>query len=180
MSKNIIIRLECDDDIQDVRFCEIDAFKTNGEADLVDALRSKGKGVLSLVAVDKSNDNRIVGHCFFSEVRLENEEEKLIGLGPIGVLKSYQKQGIGGKLIKVGLEKLKDRYLGCCLLGSDGYYPRFGFVPAGTSFNITSEYIEDPNSKYWMIYPFNEEALLSFKERDEPVMSYYEEEFKNC
>ena len=49
-------------------------------------------------------------------------------LGPLAVIPSYQKQGIGGKLIKQGLrDPWKPRCrLGLCL-GHASYYPKYGF-----------------------------------------------------
>ena len=53
------------------------------------------------------------------------------GLGPMAVLPEYQRQGIGGKLIETGNQKLREA--GCpfiVVVGHPEYYPRFGFKPA--------------------------------------------------
>jgi putative acetyltransferase len=51
-----------------------------------------------------------------------------VALAPMAVLPGYQRQGIGGRLIRYGLDKL--RGLGervVIVVGHPGYYPRFGF-----------------------------------------------------
>ncbi len=62
------------------------------------------------------------------------------GLGPMAVLPEYQRQGIGGKLIEAGNQKLWEK--GCpfvVVLGHPEYYPRFGFKPA-SGYEITCEW----------------------------------------
>jgi putative acetyltransferase len=86
--------------------------------------------LLSLVAV---LDKRIVGHILFSPVVLESEgrEHNGMGLGPMAVLPSLQKQGIGFRLVEEGLARM--RRAGCpfvVVLGHHEYYPRFGFERA--------------------------------------------------
>ena len=81
---------------------------------------------LSLVAV---KDNKIVGYILFTKIKIENHEE--IALAPLAVLPEYQKQGIGSKLIEEGhkiAKKLGYHY--SIVLGSENYYPKFGYIPA--------------------------------------------------
>jgi putative acetyltransferase len=50
------------------------------------------------------------------------------GLGPVSVLPTYQRRGIGTALIREGLSRLKGLGArGCCLVGHPQYYRRFGF-----------------------------------------------------
>ena len=51
------------------------------------------------------------------------------GLGPVSVLPSCQRQGIGGALIQEGAVTAEgtERLRGCCLVGHPAYYQRFGF-----------------------------------------------------
>jgi putative acetyltransferase len=111
------------------------AFSSFAEAALVDKLRANGKAIVSLVAVE---DDQIVGHILFTEVTLG--DATIIGLAPVAVLPSHQKQGIGALLINAGIEACRNAgYAAIVVLGHPDYYPRFGFVPA-SRFGIKSEY----------------------------------------
>lgn len=111
------------------------AFGSTAEATLVDNLRANGKAIVSLVAVE---DDQIVGHILFSEVTLG--DVVIIGLAPVAVLPSHQKQGIGALLTNAGIAACRDAgYTAMVVLGHPEYYPRFGFVPA-SRFGIQSEY----------------------------------------
>ena len=45
----------------------------------------------------------------------------------------YQREGVGGQLVRAGLEECRQRgYAAVVLVGHPDYYPRFGFVPAHT------------------------------------------------
>ena len=81
---------------------------------------------LSLVAIE---DNKIVGYILFTKVKIGDYEE--IALAPLVVLPEFQKKGIGGSLIKKGHEIAKKLgYHYSIVIGSEKYYPKFGYVPA--------------------------------------------------
>ncbi|WP_339746780.1 N-acetyltransferase [uncultured Rubinisphaera sp.] len=120
--------------ITETAFAESE-FGHNGEAELVDTIRENCEEILSLVAVV---DDRPVGHILFSPVTIKTPqgERQGMGLAPLSVLPSYQKQGIGSALITEGLKRLSESGNPfTAVLGHPDYYPRFGFVPA-TEFNI--------------------------------------------
>lgn len=103
------------------------AFEGPAEGALVRALRRNGGLTLSLVA---ERAGRIVGHLAFSPVTLSSRRV-VQGLGPVSVLPSDQRHGVGRALIEHGLEQLKAAgHEVCVVLGHPTYYPRFGFVPA--------------------------------------------------
>ena len=125
-----IIREERPEDIEAIRRVNEEAFEQHEESRIVDALRSNGGVLVSLVA---TVNGLVVGHILYSPVVLGNDGAKVIGsgLGPMAVLPQYQRQGIGGQLIQTGNQKLREA--GCpfiVVLGHPGYYPRFGFKPA--------------------------------------------------
>jgi len=131
----IEIREERLGDIPAIRDLNKRAFDQAQEANIVDALRSNGAALLSLVA---TLNDRIVGHIMYSPA--EVGQVTGAGLGPMAVLPEHQRQGIGGKLIEAGNRKLKDA--GCpfiVVVGHADYYPRFGFRPA-RPLGITSEW----------------------------------------
>lgn len=124
------IRPEENKDINGIRFVNEEAFGRKAEAALVDNLRKRKVVTLSLVAEIKG---QIVGHILFSPVTIEPDGEgfNAVTLAPIAVLPAYQRQGIGSKLVREGLEE--SRLLGnhmVFLVGHAEYYPRFGFVKA--------------------------------------------------
>ncbi len=108
------------------------AFETDGEAQLVDALRDAGDVVLSLVAEDQSAEAAIVGHILFSRLMIETDSGAVsaVALAPMAVVPERQRQGIGSQLVKAGLNgcrELGERIV--VVLGHPDFYPRFGFSP---------------------------------------------------
>jgi putative acetyltransferase len=54
-----------------------------------------------------------------------------MALGPLAVEPADQARGLGGMLVRAGLEACAARGAGLVfVLGHPGYYPRFGFEPA--------------------------------------------------
>jgi putative acetyltransferase len=96
-------------------------------AELVPALQAADADALSLVAVDAGE---IVGHALFSRSLLD-APRRLVPvqvLSPLGVLPGRQRQGIGGALVRAGLELLDRRGVPVVFLeGDPRYYSRFGF-----------------------------------------------------
>ena len=138
MAPEIIIRDEKAADRSAVCTLNELAFGQPGEATLVEALHRHGAAVVALVA---ESADHIVGHILFSPVHVElSQDKRLLGLAPMAVLPSHQRQGIGSRLVEEGLKR-------CAALGWDGvvvlghpeYYPRFGFVHAAT-FGLRCEY----------------------------------------
>jgi putative acetyltransferase len=130
------------------------AFGTPLEASLVDALRASAD-CLSLVA---TIDDRIVGHILFTPVTIEPAADltvrlepdttfrRIAGLAPMAVRPEHQRSGIGGQLIRAGLEECRrNGYSAVVVLGHPEYYPRFGFTPAHT-FGLTCEYPSPPEA----------------------------------
>jgi len=95
------------------------------EPRIIDALRDAGALTLSLVA---EVDGKVVGHIAFSPVEWPGEGD-WFGLGPVSVAPALQSQGIGRQLIEAGLDNMRRRGAGgCVVMGDPAYYNRFGFV----------------------------------------------------
>ena len=100
-------------------------FSTHTEQFIIEELRSARALTLSLVA---EVDGHVVGHIAFSPVAIPDGTTDWYGLGPVSVLPTYQRKGIGTALIQEGLSRLKDLGAkGCCLIGHPQYYRKFGF-----------------------------------------------------
>jgi putative acetyltransferase len=117
---------------------------------IVNALRDAGALSLSLVA---QASEEVVGHIGFSLVTIDGKEIDWYGIGPVSVSPEYQLQGIGSKLIKEGLLRIRTLGAkGCVLEGSPQYYGRFGFKTyTGLS------YAGAPAAEYFMALPFTED-----------------------
>ncbi len=93
-------------------------------------MRSSSDFISELDFVAELN-GKLVGNIVYTHGKLINatgETYKVISFGPVSVLPTYQRQGIGSALIKYSLDKAK--YLGftaVLIYGNPRYYNRFGF-----------------------------------------------------
>ncbi|RYG67144.1 N-acetyltransferase [bacterium] len=143
------IRPETLADIAAIYYVNEAAFGRPEEARLVDALRQNHRVTLSLVAEE---EGEIVGHILFFPLHIGKHSS--LGLGPMAVVPSHQKQGIGSQLVRAGIEALrKSRHTGIVVLVHPEFYPRFGFEKA---------------SKYGITCPFEvpDEAFMALELRD--------------
>jgi len=153
----ITIRPEQPDDIPAVREINQAAFNDTAEAIIVDSLRDDCPEAVSLVAVE---DDRVLGHIFFSPVIVTGEHEitGAMGLAPMSVLPDRQREGIGSMLVKAGIEAMRERNCPFVIvLGHPEYYPRFGFVPA-SSHGLSSQWDGVPDEAF-MVLILDEPAL---------------------
>ncbi len=130
MTSEWVIREETVGDFAGVRRVEELAFERPDEANLVDLIRANEAVTLSLVALE---EDEIVGHVLFSPVTITEGDHVFegVGLGPVAVLPSHQKKGVGSVLCREGLAQLASRgHKIAVVLGHITYYPRFGFSPA--------------------------------------------------
>ena len=151
----MIIRDERPVDVDSIRAVNLTAFETSTEADLVDALRRRATPLISLVAEDGAN---VVGHILFSPVTLASEPGlTLMGLAPMAVVPSRQRQGVGSSLVREGLDRCRQvNAAGVVVLGHPEYYPRFGFLPAARLF-LRCEY--DVPEEVFMVRELREGAV---------------------
>jgi putative acetyltransferase len=132
------IRAERAGDEDAIRRVHLDAFGGDFEARLVDLLRARGRAVTSLVAVE---DGTLAGHIVFSPVTIDGRDTcRALGLAPIGVLRRFQRRGIGSRLIREGLNQCSGTgHELVVLVGAPAYYTRFGFQRA-KQFGLDNEY----------------------------------------
>jgi putative acetyltransferase len=156
ISTVLTVRPEIPEDTDSIRNVNEWAFGQAEEAEIVDKLRNRAALTVSLVA-DK--ENVIVGHIAFSPAMVESESPsfEVVVLAPMAVLPAYQRQGIGGQLVRAGLEECRRLgYEVVVVLGHPTYYPRFGFVPARQK-GITCEF-EVPEEAF-MVMELGDGAL---------------------
>lgn len=122
------VRAESLGDVAAVHEVLAQAFPSDAEAKLVDALRGQTKPQISLVAEERTSD--VIGHIMFTPVEISSlsSTSRAVSLGPMAVLPAFQRQGVGSALIETGLSACRaaDELL-VVVLGHPSYYPRFGF-----------------------------------------------------
>ena len=80
-----------------------------------------------------AEDEAIVGHVLLSRMIVKGDGDSLraLGLGPVAVLPSRQRQGIGAALVEAALGEARSSGEQIVfVLGEPAYYGRFGFDAA--------------------------------------------------
>lgn len=126
----VTFRQEKPGDESAIRRINEQGFGGSEEANIVDALREANAIMLSMVALDGED---VVAHILFTEVEIVGADSQFkgLGLGPMAVLPSHQRKGIGTQLLQIALDKcrLLD-YDFVVVLGHPEFYSKFGFSPA--------------------------------------------------
>lgn len=151
---DIRIRETNTNDFNDIMAVEKQAFGYDKEAKLVAELLADktAEPMVSLLAFHKEE---AIGHILFTRAYFDNEEAQPMMhiLAPLAVKPEYQRQGIGGMLIRAGLEQLRN--MGSNLvfvLGHKEYYPKYGFIPDAAQTGYLPPYpIPEEYSDYWMV-----------------------------
>ncbi|HUU46152.1 MAG TPA: N-acetyltransferase [Acidobacteriota bacterium] len=170
---DLVIRRETPADNDAVRRVNNEAFGQPNEADLVEALRTRGALTLSLVA---ERDGIIVGHILFTPATIESEGStiKTTTLAPMSVLPEYQNLGIGSDLVRSALAECRGLgHRAAFVLGHPDYYPRFGFVPSKSRYGIDCEF-EVPDDVFMAL-----ELVPGALEGIRGTMKY-QPEFREC
>lgn len=148
------IRTSTADDRQAISALHLDAFGPDEGPEiirLVDDLFAdpSAQPLLSLVA----DDGEITGHVMFTAVHLPEQPQVAMQiLAPLAVARTHQGNGVGSALVREGLERLAaDDTRLVFVLGHPGYYPRFGFRPAG-ALGLDAPYpVPDHHADAWMV-----------------------------
>lgn len=153
-TRNFTFHITDESDASDIREVETRAFGYSKEADLVAALLKdeSARPTLSLLA---RHEGKAVGHILFTRAAFKGEMESPLMhiLAPLAVIPEYQGRGVGGLLIRTGLEHL--RLMGCqrvFVLGHATYYPRHGFKPCAGDNGYPAPYpIPEEHKACWML-----------------------------
>jgi len=154
---NIEIRSSSEDELPCIREIILASFDESEREDVAELVRRlmadpTAKPLLSLVA--EAADGTLVGQVLFSSATVDGAAGLLpvTILAPLAVHPEYQGRGLGYRLVNAGLARLKQQGVKLVfVLGHPGYYPRFGFQPAGR-FGLEAPYpIPTENAEAWMV-----------------------------
>ncbi len=136
----------------------IDIEKTAFDGDEVAELTAQllndksAKPYISLLAFYKKE---AIGHILFTKASIKNTSlsPKAYILAPLAVIPEYQNQGVGGKLINEGFNRLKIWGVDIVfVLGHIEYYPKFGFIKNAEKLGFPAPYtIPDKVADAWMV-----------------------------
>jgi len=131
VTRTVDIRESATHDLTEIELLYPLAFPDEDLLPLVRDLLPDTLNVLSLVATIGS---QLAGHVVFTRSRIAEQDESAALLGPLAVSPIFQRQGVGGALIRAGLRRLEhenvDRVF---VLGDPAYYGRFGFQPGAAA-----------------------------------------------
>lgn len=111
-------------------------------------------------------DGQVVGNIVYAkgEIVADNGlKHQVIGFGPVSVLPSFQKHGIGSKLIESTMAAAKEMgFRAVIIFGDPDYYHRFGFDNA-QKFNIQTS--DGQNFEPFMVKELYEGSLAGIEGR---------------
>ena len=133
----LIIRKENPEDFETVFNLIEKAFKQvkisdHREQFLVERLR-KSKAFVPELSMVAEIEKKIVGHILLSKLKITNGRNRFdsLALAPLSVIPEYQRNGIGGQLVREAHKKAKELgFKSVILIGHEKYYPRFGYKQA--------------------------------------------------
>ena len=126
----MIVRAEAAADHPDIRRINDEAFGETLESELVDAIRASARFVPELSIVAESQGQSL-GHVISSYVDLEPGGRRVLQVGPLAVVPSRQRRGLGTALMEDTIRRAEERGEPLLLIeGNPRYYERFGFTRA--------------------------------------------------
>jgi len=148
----LIIRETSPADLQDILYVEKEAFRRDSEPQLTKDMLSD-QSAQPYVSLLEYIGNQPAGHILFTHAYLINNPRVEVSfLAPLAVVPKFQRQGIGGALIKRGLEILSKSGIDLVFVfGHPHYYSRHGFTPASNlgfepTYSIPKEVVDA-----WMV-----------------------------
>jgi putative acetyltransferase len=150
---NMYIRETSDADLNGILLVEGAAFDSGEEVELTRDLLADptAKPFLSLMAFVAGEP---AGHILFTAAHLLGSSRKVevSFLAPLAVVPKFQRRGVGGSLVKKGLEVLSRSGVDLVfVVGHPEYYPRYGFTQAG-KFGFETPYpIPVEHAGAWMV-----------------------------
>lgn len=144
-SIDIQIRETNTDDFDSIMTVEKQAFGYDKEAQLVaDLLADKtAEPMVSLLAFYKGE---AVGHILFTRAYFDGQgaQQMMHILAPLAVKPEYQRQGIGGMLIRAGIERLQKKVRALCL-----YWGIKNIIRNMVLYRMQPSWVILPLTRYW-------------------------------
>ncbi len=159
-TNNITIKETTDGDFTDIMTVLEQAFGYHKEAELTAELLADPTAEPRVSLLAFAGDEP-VGHILFTRAYFSGRERSLMMhiLAPLAVKSEYQRQGVGGMLIRAGIERL--RAMGSQIvfvLGHKEYYPRHGFTPDAEAAGYPAPFpILEEFRDCWMVQPLGTE-----------------------
>jgi putative acetyltransferase len=161
----LIIRKSNSDDFSDILRVVKEAFDGEKGVDVSELVNdllmdASANPMLSLLAF---HEDEAVGHILFTKSQVSESSRPIQTaiLAPLAVVPKFHSQGIGGKLIKEGLNLLAESGVQLVfVLGHPSYYPSHGFIPACP---LGFEAPFQASGKAWMVQELSPGAIESAK-----------------
>jgi len=166
--ENITIRLETPEDYREtenlVRETFWDLYKPGCDEHFVLHQLRKSTAFIKELDLVACDENKIVGNIVYSEAKVVNRQSQefiVLCMGPLSVLSSYQRKGIGSLLFQKTILKAKSLgYKAIILFGNPEYYHRFGFKNA-KEYNIQTS--DGDNFDAFMALELYNDSLKGFQ-----------------
>jgi len=142
--KNIILRPEKPEDCRKmeelIREAFWDIYKPGCDEHLLAHRMRRSPGYLPEFSFIAEEGTRQLGGIYYTRINIRRKDGSAVvipSFGPIAVLPGFQKQGIGGMLIRHTIPLVRNAgYDGIVIFGNPVYYSRFGFE-SGEKYGIT-------------------------------------------
>jgi len=159
---DILIRQTVEKDFNNIMEVERLAFGYDKEAKLTADLLSD-KSANPMISLLAFYNEEAVGHILFTRAYFDGQQKEPLMhiLAPLAVKPEFQQKGIGGLLIKRGIEILKEKGSKLVfVLGHKEYYPKYGFIPDAARLGFPAPYpILEEYSDCWMVQAINEDGF---------------------